>query len=92
MQRTTTSEPLLAERVLARESKNEPRRRPVDRCYHRLESSDFLRNPPSPARLSVSCRECAALGVVHELFESSCLPEEQRLVRNHVCWPTDSIP
>jgi len=68
-QRAAPREPLLAQRVLAREPQYHPRRRPVDRCNHRLESSDFLRNPPSPTRLSVSCRERAAVGVVHSSSE-----------------------
>ena len=68
-QRATARKPLLAQRVFTREPQHHSRRRSVDRCYHCLESSDFLRYPPSPARLSVSCRECAALGVVYSSSE-----------------------
>src|SRR5690349_9414360 len=91
VQRTTAGKPLLAQRILTREPQHHPRRWSVDRGYYRLEARDFLRNPPSPARLSVSCREGAAFGVVHWPFGSSWLPIRAKTGPESRV-PSESIP
>jgi len=65
--RATSRESLLAQRVLAREPKDQPRRWSVERRRDGLEPSDFFSYPAATAGLRVPGRKRAAIGLVHGL-------------------------
>ena len=87
-----TRETLFAKRVFAREAENESGRGPVDGRRHRLEASNFLRNPPTPARLGVLGQERSAIRLVHGITGASCSTVKQGLVRNHERGSPESDP
>ena len=90
--RSTSREPLLAQRVLAREPKHQPRRRSIDRRNHRFEPGHFLRNPAPPARLDIPGHERSAIGLIHEFTGGDYSTVKQGLVRKHERSSTEVDP